>query len=118
VFLRTDVELLHLVEKRRALHPAQASRRLGLIAPVGAERGQDLLPLGSALRAERLGARGRASRAPGGTKRDQLGPDQVSVGRERHGALDRALQLLDVSGPGMAPELRPGVSREGYPLPG
>ncbi len=60
----------------------------------------------------------RASRAARRAKRNQLGPDQVAIGRQRDGPLDRALQLLDVSGPRMASELGPGVAREGDPLLG
>src|SRR5882762_1858596 len=112
VLLGADVELLHLVEERGALHPAQAPRRLGLVSAMRPEGSQDQLPLRVVLRAGR-GAR----RAPCGAERNQLGSHHVPVLRESNRALDRALQLLHVPGPRMAPELGPRVTGERDALP-
>ena len=45
VLLGADVELLDLVEERRALHPAQAAGGFRLVAAVRAERVDDAVPL-------------------------------------------------------------------------
>ena len=71
----------------------------------------------SRLGALRLRARRNPTGATRGTKRDQLGTDEIPVGRERDRALDGALQLLHVPRPGVAPELRPCVPGEGDLLP-